>query len=119
MKPGPIAPGWGTSSLRCFLVDAAGAMLEQRGSPHGVAPLRNLALGTHSKGAGVEDGRIARFATNMTGTLFALLCRPSLLGRLMPQDNAAPGPRSRQSAPAGLFHFAIAAGPTTPAREYA
>jgi hypothetical protein len=112
MKPGPIAPGWGTSSLRCFLVDAAGAMLEQRGSPHGVAPLRNLALGTHSKGAGVEDG-------HQYDALFALLCRPSLLGRLMPQDNAAPGPRSRQSAPAGLFHFAIAAGPTTPAREYA
>jgi 2-dehydro-3-deoxyphosphogalactonate aldolase len=62
MKPGPIAPGWGTSSLRCFLVDAAGAMLEQRGSPHGVAPLRNLALGTHSKGAGVEDGRVVRAA---------------------------------------------------------
>jgi len=39
--------------------------------------------GTHSKHVEVEDGRIERFHTAMTGELFDVLCRHSLLGRLM------------------------------------
>lgn len=39
--------------------------------------------GTHSKWAQVEGGRIVRFVTFMTGEVFALLRRNSILGRLM------------------------------------
>jgi 2-dehydro-3-deoxygalactonokinase len=44
--------------------------------------------GTHSKWANVEDGRIAHFATYMTGELFALLREHSVLGRLMKGEDA-------------------------------
>jgi 2-dehydro-3-deoxygalactonokinase len=39
--------------------------------------------GTHSKWALVEDGRVMRFASFMTGEVFAVLSRHSILGRLM------------------------------------
>ena len=39
--------------------------------------------GTHSKWAQVSDGRLLRFATHMTGELFAVLRAHSVLGRLM------------------------------------
>jgi 2-dehydro-3-deoxygalactonokinase len=39
--------------------------------------------GTHSKWAQVRDGRIHRFATHMTGELYAVLRKHSVLGRLM------------------------------------
>lgn len=39
--------------------------------------------GTHSKWALVEEGLIVWFATFMTGELFAVLCKHSILGRLM------------------------------------
>jgi len=39
--------------------------------------------GTHSKWALVENGRIIRFSTYMTGELFSVLCKHSILGRLM------------------------------------
>jgi 2-dehydro-3-deoxygalactonokinase len=39
--------------------------------------------GTHSKWALVEDGRVTRFASFMTGEVFAVLSRHSILGRLM------------------------------------
>jgi 2-dehydro-3-deoxygalactonokinase len=42
--------------------------------------------GTHSKWVQVSEGRIVRFATYMTGELFAVLTRHSILGRLMPAD---------------------------------
>jgi 2-dehydro-3-deoxygalactonokinase len=42
--------------------------------------------GTHSKWVQVTDGRIEYFATYMTGELFAVLSRHSILGRLMPDD---------------------------------
>lgn len=199
MEPKLIALDWGTSSLRGFLMDAGGAVLEQRGSPHGITALpepgapgfeaafealcgawldrwpglpvvaggmvgssqgwreapyvlcpadvsrlaaeavevptrRGLSIliapgvlsrpgggapdvmrgeeiqiagalrlhpqlaaggqfllpGTHSKWVDVRDGRITGFETYMTGELFAVLCRHSLLGRLMPAEDAAP-----------------------------
>lgn len=43
--------------------------------------------GTHSKHAQVREGRIERFHTAMTGELFDLLCKHSILGRLM-ESNA-------------------------------
>jgi len=52
--------------------------------------------GTHSKHVEVENGRIERFHTAMTGELFDVLCRHSILGRLMqlpaPHDPAAFAP---------------------------
>lgn len=41
--------------------------------------------GTHSKWVAVEKGRITRFHTFMTGELYGLLRRHSILGRLMPE----------------------------------
>jgi 2-dehydro-3-deoxygalactonokinase len=42
--------------------------------------------GTHSKWAGVESGRITRFATFMTGEVYGVLRQHSILGRLMEGD---------------------------------
>ena len=39
--------------------------------------------GTHSKWAWSEAGRITRFATYMTGEVYDVLARHSILGRLM------------------------------------
>ncbi|MET3600820.1 2-dehydro-3-deoxygalactonokinase [Martelella mangrovi] len=45
--------------------------------------------GTHSKWAEVRNGEIVRFSTYMTGELYSVLVRHSILGRLMPQDGKA------------------------------
>ena len=64
--------------------------------------------GTHSKWAVVEGGRIVRFATFMTGEVFAVMRRNSILGRLMteaPHDAAAfARGLVRAQAPGGLLH---------------
>jgi len=44
--------------------------------------------GTHSKWAQVQEGRLLRFATHMTGELFAVLRTHSVLGRLMGDSTA-------------------------------
>ncbi len=51
-----------------------------------------LLPGTHSKWVQVEDGRIVRFSSYLTGELFAVLRQHSILGRLMPErgDPAQP-----------------------------
>lgn len=73
--------------------------------------------GTHSKWAIAEAGRIVGFRTYMTGELFALLRRHSILGRLMPADPAddrddadafARGV-ARASTPGGLTHHLFSA----------
>jgi len=57
----------------------------------GDPPRRLFVLpGTHSKWAIVEAGRITRFATFMTGELFALLRGHGILGRLMAGDEHDP-----------------------------
>ena len=57
----------------------------------GDPPRRLFVLpGTHSKWAIVEGARIARFATFMTGELFALLRNHGILGRLMAGDEHDP-----------------------------
>ncbi|HWF63211.1 MAG TPA: 2-dehydro-3-deoxygalactonokinase [Rhizomicrobium sp.] len=48
-----------------------------------------IAPGTHSKWALLEGGRIRSFRTYMTGELFALLKEHSILGWLMPENEAA------------------------------
>lgn len=45
--------------------------------------------GTHGKWATVEDGRVTRFQTFLTGELFALLCTHSTLTRASSDDGAA------------------------------
>ena len=64
--------------------------------------------GTHSKWAVVAGGKIVRFATFMTGEVFAVMRRHSILGRLMneaPHDAAAfARGLVRAQAPGGLLH---------------
>lgn len=66
--------------------------------------------GTHSKWVTVRDGRVQHIATAMTGELYALLQRHSILGRLMPAgdthfDGYAFDTGLRRSADAGgLLH---------------
>jgi 2-dehydro-3-deoxygalactonokinase len=71
--------------------------------------------GTHSKWVRWRDGRIADFATAMTGEVFAVLRRHSILGRLMSADDDAHDPVAfaaglrRAREPGGLLHqlFAV------------
>ena len=49
-----------------------------------------LLPGTHSKWVQIENGRIVRFATYMTGELYAVLRKHSILGRLMPDSDESP-----------------------------
>lgn len=62
--------------------------------------------GTHSKWVEIRDGRVERFATYMTGELFAVLARHSILGRLMPEQAATP------EAAAAAFAQGVAAART-------
>jgi 2-dehydro-3-deoxygalactonokinase len=73
--------------------------------------------GTHSKWAIAAGGRITRFRTYMTGELFGLLRRHSILGRLMPDDPADDRDDSdafaqgiaRAAEPGGLLHHLFSA----------
>lgn len=66
--------------------------------------------GTHSKWARVEGGRITGFRTFMTGESFALYRRHSILGRLMPAEDATHDERAflegvrRCGEAGGLLH---------------
>ena len=73
------------------------------GAAHFVTP------GTHSKWIDLEDGRIVRFETYVTGESFALYRNHSILGRLMTgdgDDKAAftRGVEKALADPAGLLH---------------
>jgi len=73
------------------------------GGGHFVTP------GTHSKWIMAEGGRIVRFATYMTGEVFAALKGHTMLGKLMPDgpDNEAAfaqGVRAALADPAGFLH---------------
>ncbi|GAB2590841.1 2-dehydro-3-deoxygalactonokinase [Dyella jejuensis] len=68
--------------------------------------------GTHSKWAAVRDGRIVAFDTVMTGELYALLMKHSILGAGMPAESTLPFPNdafarglrtARDSGAAGVF----------------
>ncbi|TWT19165.1 2-dehydro-3-deoxygalactonokinase [Luteimonas marina] len=66
--------------------------------------------GTHSKWATIRDGRIERIHTAMTGELYAVLRRHSILGALMPEDDsrfdayAFEAGLRRSAEPGGLPH---------------
>lgn len=60
--------------------------------------------GTHSKWTQVRDERIVRFATHMTGELYAVLRQHSVLGRLMPQDAPADPDAFAQGVDAAREH---------------
>jgi 2-dehydro-3-deoxygalactonokinase len=55
----------------------------------GMASATVVLPGTHSKWVEVENGRINRFTTFMTGELFDVLVKHSILGRLMTGDVAS------------------------------
>ena len=65
--------------------------------------------GTHCKWIAVEAGRIVRFATFMTGEMFAVLKAHSILGRLMSGEPEA-GPGFERGVRAGLAPAGDAAG---------
>jgi 2-dehydro-3-deoxygalactonokinase len=75
--------------------------------------------GTHSKWVEVDQSRITRFDTYMTGEVFAVMTRHSILGRLMTEEapDAATGDAAfaagveaaRQSRPGDLLHQLFAA----------
>ena len=69
-----------------------------------------LLPGTHAKWVSVEDGRITRFATYITGELFAVLREHSLLSRLM-SANDAPAPAAARAAFVDGVHAARASLP--------
>lgn len=65
--------------------------------------------GTHSKWVVVVDGRIDSFTTHMTGEMFAVLTRHSILGRTMPEGapedaEAFAHGLARADADGGLLH---------------
>lgn len=74
-----------------------------------------LLPGTHAKWAQVQQGRVTGFRTFMTGELYALLRRHSLLGQTMPAEGEAGTgsdeaafnaglARARQAGPGDLAH---------------
>ena len=65
--------------------------------------------GTHCKWVGVEAGRITRFASFMTGEMFAVLKSHSILGRLM-TSGAEDGSGFERGVKAGLAGQAGGAG---------
>jgi 2-dehydro-3-deoxygalactonokinase len=64
--------------------------------------------GTHSKWVVLEDQKIAKFSTYMTGEAYAVLKQHSILGRMM--EEGKPDPRAfsegieRSGEPGGLLH---------------
>ena len=66
-------------------IQIAGAL---RQNPQWAARCCIVVPGTHSKWARIENGQIVDFATYMTGELFAVLKKHSILGRLMPETQA-------------------------------
>ncbi|MDR3412991.1 MAG: 2-dehydro-3-deoxygalactonokinase [Formivibrio sp.] len=64
-------------------IQIAGAL---RQNPQWAAQCSIVLPGTHSKWARIENGQIVDFATYMTGELFAMLKKHSILSRLMPEQ---------------------------------
>jgi 2-dehydro-3-deoxygalactonokinase len=60
------------------------------GRPLDGAPLHFVLPGTHSKWATVRHGRITAFDTLMTGEMYALLVKHSILGAGLPPESARP-----------------------------
>lgn len=52
-------------------------------------PLVAVLPGTHSKHAHFENGKLTRYATYMTGELFSVLSKHSILGRSLPEQTSS------------------------------
>ena len=63
-------------------IQIAGALLQY---PQWSARCTIVLPGTHSKWVRIEQGQVVNFATYLTGELFAILKKHSILGRLMPE----------------------------------
>lgn len=114
IAPGVIldAPGAPPDIMRGEEIQIAGALADNAsGDPRWARNACAVLPGTHSKWAQVADGRIERFATFMTGELFAVLCKHSILGRLMPDDGPPADPAAADAAFAGGVAMARDAGP--------
>lgn len=66
--------------------------------------------GTHSKWVAVQDGTICHFHTYMTGEVFGLLVRHSILGRTMGQPLSVDDVRARRAFDLGLENACSASG---------
>jgi len=88
IAPGVVfAPADGAPDvIRGEEIQIAGALAEH---PAWASQACMAMPGTHSKWVRIKDGRIVGFATYMTGELFAVLCKHSILGRLMPDGAPA------------------------------
>lgn len=101
-----LSPSLGHDVMRSEETQVFGALAT--GARHFITP------GTHSKWIDVEEGRITRFSTYVTGELFAVMKAHSLLGRLITGD--APdegafrhGVEKSLADPAGLSHVLFSA----------
>jgi 2-dehydro-3-deoxygalactonokinase len=70
--------------------------------------------GTHSKWAHIEDGKIVRYATFMTGELFDVLRKHSILGRLMTQDGIEKNSTAHSAARTGAFELGLSTARAVP-----
>lgn len=96
----------GQDVLRGEEVQVLGALALDVGARDGPTVL--CLPGTHSKWVEVREGRVCRFATFMTGEVYAVLRAHSILGRLMaddePDDGAFAAGVTRSGAAGGLLH---------------
>jgi 2-dehydro-3-deoxygalactonokinase len=79
-------PGQLPDVMRGEEIQVAGALLD---NPQYASRSCIVLPGTHSKWVHIEDGRIVRFSTYLTGELFSVLCQHSILGRLLPEKQEA------------------------------
>ncbi|MFE7407858.1 2-dehydro-3-deoxygalactonokinase [Isoptericola sp. NPDC057559] len=95
--PGRRGPGPDPDVLRGEEVQLLGALAA---SPDGAAlPAQVVLPGTHAKWVRLDGGRVAGFSTAMTGEVFALLLRDSVLARLA---DGGPGPEPSPAFDRGL-----------------
>jgi len=101
---------WIVPGLSCR--DASGVHDVMRGEEVQVLGAQQNGLiclpGTHSKWVLVEDNKIIRFSTHMTGEMYAVLKQHSILGRMMeegePDSRAFAEGVKRSGEPGGLLH---------------
>lgn len=108
VAPGLIhrPPGAAPDVMRGEEIQIAGALAAR---PELAAQASFVMPGTHSKWVSVRAGRVQGFATYMTGELFAVLSKHSILGRLL-TDEAAPAELAAQAFARGVA-AAEAGGP--------
>ena len=88
----------------------AGALLQH---PEFAAASCLVMPGTHSKWVAIEQGRIIRFVSYLTGELFSVLKKHSILGRLMPEEGRG------DEAAADAFEMGLSAARTSAPGDFA